>query len=106
MGEVIDKKYIVTMPDGSKWAVPVRVIAQNRAESYAEEGDDSAAVSLEEDTLPLFESDDAEIEDWARNNMDWSDVQEHAEQIKLPTPVTLEDLQSGWVNGEVEVVDG
>jgi hypothetical protein len=106
MGDIIDKKYVVTMPDGSKWAVPVRVIAQNRAESYAGDFDDSADVSLEEDTLPLFESDDAEIEDWARNNMDWSEVVKEAKQVAFPPPMSSDDFQDGWANGEVEVVDG
>jgi hypothetical protein len=27
----------ITMPDGSKWGVPVEMIARNRAEHYAKE---------------------------------------------------------------------
>ena len=30
----------VTMPDGSRWDVPCSVIAKNRAEYYANTGDD------------------------------------------------------------------
>lgn len=93
----------VTMPDGSRWDVPVDVIARNRAAYYADRlhGGDIEK-SLTEDTLPLFESDDYEIEDWAANNMDWSDVQAHARMVE---PAADADYQEGWVNGEKEVVE-
>ena len=55
MKSILDKNYIVTMPDGSQWSVPVVVIATNRAASYADEFDGDTARSLEEDTHPLFE---------------------------------------------------
>jgi len=65
-------KYMtVTMPDGSIYGVPVEMIAHNRAKHYAHEFDGDIRASLEEDTLPLFESDDYEIQDWAVNNMNW-----------------------------------
>jgi CspA family cold shock protein len=32
------KAILVTMPDGSKWLVPARVVAENRAKYYAEKG--------------------------------------------------------------------
>jgi len=90
-------QYITTMPDGSKWAVPVLVIAKNRAKAYAHEYGGDESLSLSEDTKPLFESDDFEIEDWAQNNMNWSDVKESATMITGPTPV---DFDEGWMNGE------
>jgi len=95
-----DKKYIVTMPDGSKWAVPVLAIASDRAAHYADEFDGNTAVSLEEDTLPLFESDPFECADWAKNNMNWDEVCDLAEKLDEPEPP---DYQEGWVNGEWEV---
>ena len=97
---VLKKKLVTTMPDGSKWAVPVEVIANNRAKEYADEFDDDIARSLTEDTAPLFEGDEFEIEDWAANNMDWDDVCDHAECIELADC----DYQEGWVNGDKEVV--
>ncbi len=42
-------KYLrVNMPDGSKWDVPVSVIAQNRAAEYAHEFDGDVQKSLDE----------------------------------------------------------
>lgn len=91
---------VVEMPDGSKWAVPVSIIARSRAAHYAHEFDGDVELSLAEDTRPLLESDDYEIHDWAANNMNWSDVKDSARLISEGDC----DYQDGWVNGEYEVV--
>lgn len=96
-------KYLrIEMGDGSKWDVPVSIIARNRAEHYAEEFDGDVEKSLKEDTLPLFEECEYEIEEWAGDNMNWEDVEAHAEQVSKPCPADLED---GWINGEKEVIE-
>jgi hypothetical protein len=95
------KLFVTTMPDGSKWGVPVGKIARNRAECYAREFDGDVERSLNEDSLPLFESDPDAIEDWAANNMNWSDVKVDAVMIQAPHV----DYQDGWMNGEKEIVD-
>lgn len=98
------KNLRITMPDGSKWDIPVSVIALDRAKYYArEEFDGDVERSLAEDTMPLFDSDDYEIEDWAANNMNWSDVEAFATKVNDPTEEI--DYQEGWVNGEKEVVE-
>lgn len=91
----------VDMPDGSKWDVPVSIIAKNRAEHYAHEYDGDVVRSMQEDTLPLFETDPYEIEDWAANNMNWSDVQHVATLAEAGET----DYQEGWINGDKEVVE-
>lgn len=95
-------QYEVEMPDGSRWRIPVEVIARNRATHYAHEFDGDVERSLNEDTGPLFESDDYEIEDWAANNMNWADVQ--AAAVRVADPRTQENYQEGWVNGEKRVI--
>ncbi|WP_287790925.1 hypothetical protein [Atlantibacter sp.] len=97
----INKELQITMPDGSVWAVPVQIIASNRADYYAKEFGGDIQRSLAEDTLPLFRASGYEIEDWAANNMNWSDVQ-HAARCVTPSEV---DYQEGWVNGEKSVVE-
>ena len=91
-------KYMtIKMTDGSKWGVPVEMIAKNRASHYAKDFGGDVERSLAEDTVPLFESDDYAIEDWALNNMNWNDFDGH--QVKLvdaPTP----DFQTSWIIGE------
>lgn len=101
MKSILDKQLVVTMQDGSKWAVPVSVIALNRACSYAKEFGGDTQRSLDEDTIPLFESDSFEIKDWAANNMNWKDVADHAKNIQIKDP---DFYQDGWVNGYKEVV--
>lgn len=62
----------VIFRNGETWSIPVMDIAMNRAEYYAHEFDGDVQRSLNEDTIPLFE-DDFEIEDWAKNCMNWED---------------------------------
>lgn len=95
------KMLTIEMPDGSKWGVPVEVIARSRATHYAHEFGGDVDRSLAEDTMPLFESDDYEVEDWAANNMNWSDVEAQAKMIQAAET----DYQEGWVNGEKAVIE-
>lgn len=90
------EKLTTVMPDGSVWAVPVSIIAENRATHYAYEYGGDVKLSLSDDTIPLFESDDYEIEDWAVNNMNWSDFDGHQEKISD----SKIDFQEGWAEGE------
>ena len=95
-----NKAYIVTMPDESRWSIPVAVIAFDRAKHYREEFNNSIQESLNEDTIPLFNSDKYEIHDWASNNMNWEDVREYATQ---EVGAIACDYQEGWVNGDYEL---
>lgn len=94
-------KYLrVKMEDGSEYDIPVNVIAENRAEYYSDEFDNDLQRSLKEDTMPLFESDNYKIEDWAANNMNWSDVESIAVKISNESV----DFQEGWINGDKKIV--
>jgi hypothetical protein len=89
------------MTNGDRWAVSVRVIAENRARVYIEEHDGDLPRALD-NTVEFFES-EYEIEDWAANNMNWDDVKEHAFLYeKNSEPI---DWQESWVNGEHEILD-
>lgn len=93
------EKYLrVTMPDGSKWDVPARLIAENRAKHYADDPDSSY-----EEEYEFTMSDDFELKDWAANNMDWDDVKEFA--VKAPIEPIEPDFLEGWINGEKEIVE-
>lgn len=91
----------IEMPDGSKWGVPVEIIARDRAKYYAHEFDGDIERSMAEDTIPLFDGDDYTVEDWASNNMNWSEVQSQAVKIQDPEI----DYQEGWINGEKRVIE-
>lgn len=99
---ILEKYLMVQMPDESKWAVPIRLIAEDRASAYAKHDEISFDESLNEDTVPLFESDDYEIHDWAANNMNWNEVKEHAICVETDHET---DYQEGWCNGEYTIID-
>jgi hypothetical protein len=96
----MSKQIQVEMPDGSIWAVPVSVIALNRAEYYKYEFDGDVIRSLAEDTMPLFDDDDSSIEEWAANNMNWDDVKSVAVMVSYGEC----DFQEGWCNGNKYIV--
>jgi len=100
----LGNKYLrITMPNGSKWDVPVMLIARNRAEHYKSEFGNDIERSLKEDTIPLFESDKFEIEDWAANNMNWDEVKAQAGRVESEEEEV--DWEEGWCNGEKEIVE-
>ena len=88
--------YQVEMSDGSRWNVPVQVIADSRDEFYREDEEDTIG-SIRDGRLS-----DSEIQDWAGNDMNWSDVQEFA--VKAETPAKNIDWEDGWCNGFQEIV--
>ena len=92
------EKYLrVTMPDGSKWDVPARLVAENRAKYYAKNDPDTTY----EEEFEFTMSDEYELFDWAADNMNWEDVEEFAVRHLGPYDT---DFQEGWVNGEKEIV--
>lgn len=92
-----EQQLVVTMPDGSQWAVPVRVIADHHAKHYAHQYADDAHAALNFKTGPLFDSDRQAIVDWAEGSMNWEDVKAHAVQLHSANFI---DYQVGWVNGD------
>lgn len=95
------KYYVTTMTDGSKWGVPAEIIAQNRAEYYAEHDPDTTYQEEFDAMMQWFDTGDFEFEDWAQNNMNWSDVQNHAVMLE-PATQPLIDWDECWMNGEHE----
>ena len=82
------QKYLrITMPDNSKWDVPITVIANHRAEYFGE-------------NYPKI-SDKYALLDWAANNMNWEDVVLQAQKVLEPDV----DYQEGWINGKKEIIE-
>jgi hypothetical protein len=91
------KVICVTMPDGSHWAVPAKIVAHQRATYYAQKGD-----SYHEEYGYTMSQDD-ELLDWAANNMNWDDVRGDA--WPLPARDKPVDYQEGWANGDKQVIE-
>ncbi len=99
------KKFIfIDMPDCLTYCIPVEVIARNRAKYYAHEYDGDVIQSLIDDTIPLFLEDDYEIKDWAKNNMNWKEVEKFAVIVGKPD-IDDYDYQDTWVNGEFKILE-
>lgn len=87
------------MPDGSKWDVPVHLIAHDRAKYY---GDNSNPEDSYDDEYAFAIDNEEVLQDWAENNMDWSDVRPQAIKVEAASEVDYDD---GWVNGEKDFVE-
>lgn len=112
-------KYIrVIMPDLSKWDIPAKVIAENRAKYYADREVEDCVKSLGtgqivppllwnktfQEEYKITMEDEYELKDWLSNNMNWNDVKDEAEKIS-EMELANEDLQEGIVNGEKEIIE-
>jgi hypothetical protein len=101
------EKYLrVTMDDGSKWDIPAKIIAINRATYYMEEDfkqpdNELTKEEIYDCTFTDTMVDDSDLIDWAVNNMNWSDVQAYA--VKVSTKEI--DFRESWLNGEKEVIE-
>lgn len=90
--------YIVTMPNGDQYGVPAEVIADNYAKHYESLGEDYQ--ENYDAMIHWFDTNDFEFADWAKNNMDWSDVKDKA--VLVGSKKEEPDFEDGWVNGEYE----
>ena len=98
----LKRYYVITTESGKRWGIPAEVIAKNRADYYAEIDPDTTWQEEYDAMVRWFDEKDYEFADWAKNNMDWSDVEEHA--IQLSGAKKHDEIQECWVNGEYEYV--
>lgn len=101
----VEKYLRVTMPDGSKYDVPAKLIAEDRAKYYAKLDSERGDADYDEAYRNEFDftmENDFELKDWAANNMNWDDVKDHAVKVEEVVEV---DFQEGWVNGPKDIVE-
>ena len=103
------EKYLrITMPNGSKWDVPVKLIAEDRAKYFAirdtKRNKGPVYDKAFKEQFDNIMADDYAIHDWAANNMDWADVKDVAKKAEF-NPLTDKDFQKGWVSGDYEVIE-
>lgn len=100
MNPILKKRYYIKMSDGAVYAIPMIEIAMDRAEKLMSQFDDDLAIALE-DTLVLFEKDESKIEQWAKEQIDWSEIQGHAVLI---TPAdSTKTYHFDWKDKEVKI---
>ena len=98
------KNYMsVEFSDGSIFRIPIGIIALARADYFAKkEGEDDPVKysTIYEEEYQYTLSSDAELLDWAANNMNWSDVEEYAIQVDQKDI----DFEKEWPNTVKAVV--
>lgn len=98
----IQKPYLEFIgADGATWAVPASVIAEDKARYYSSKPEPEFPY---EEELKMALEDDAELVDWAKNNLDWNDVRVHAVCIEPAPSPDDEDWQEAWLTAEFEVI--
>lgn len=92
----------VRFSNGDLFAIPARVIAEDRANYYADlDGYDLNSNEWEAEIVYAL-NDDYEIEDWAANNMNWSDLEPHSKRINSDEEFDYDD---GWTDADIELTD-
>lgn len=94
---------VVEFSDGSRWEVSARLIAESRAKYYAKldsergDGEYDGVLAIE---MEHALTDEYELIDWAKNNMNWSDVEKFATELPRYKHI---DKQAEWPNADMEV---
>lgn len=92
-------KYIEYETNKGKYRVPLKIIAINRTEYYAEnDGFEKDSVEWEEE-MDFIMNDDFEAIDWLGNNMDLEDIKKFSEKIEI------EDQEEMWDNESFNIVE-
>jgi hypothetical protein len=88
------QEYIkIKFPNGHKFLVPIRIVAHNRAKHYAPfivdiknfKGDDKIEATKYREYYESTLNPDVAL-DWIKNEMDWLDIQPHAERVDYDEP--------------------
>lgn len=95
------KYYAVKMENGETWGVPAEKIADIYAKDYAESGEDYQENF--DAMMEWFDKKDYEFSDYAKNNIDWSDIKDSA--VLLSKDEEDFDYEDGWMNGESKYIN-
>lgn len=98
-------KYLfIEFSNGEVFKVPAEIVAEDRADYYAEldsdRYDDTTYEEVFEDEKEHALSDRLELLDWAGNNMDWEDFEDEAEKVDLDRSISYEDA---FTNADLSV---
>lgn len=87
--------------NGDLFTVPAKIIAENRADYYSTiDGYDIGSNDwLKEVEYAL--DDEYELKDWITGNMDWQDLEPHAE--KIDEEIDEFNYENGFLNAEIEL---
>ena len=88
----------IRFSNGDLFAIPARVVAENRADYYADlDGYDIGSNEWEAEILSALNN-EFEIEDWAGNSMDWKDLEPYAKKMSIEEF----DYEEEWPDADLE----
>ena len=91
----------VRFANGDLFAIPARIIAEDRATYYADlDGYEVNSNEWEAEIITAL-NDEFEIEDWAGNEMNWDQLEPYA--VKINTGEF--DYEDGWSDADIELTD-
>lgn len=94
----------IAFTSGPVFEIPTDVIAKNRAATMREMHADEFPTESDamRDTVEYFTDDNAMIEDWARNNMNWStDLEPSARLIRFTPPALDHVNDAEWSHNDM-----
>lgn len=80
----------IAFPAGHVYELPTELVARNRAQAMQQLHPQTfpTVEAALEDTVEYFREDQLAVEDWAKSNMNWDEIQPHARLIRFnPPPV-------------------
>jgi hypothetical protein len=89
----------VEMDDASVWVVDPEPIARDRANYYMVKDGFEVGSDEWQSEYDYTLNDEAELIDWAKNNMEWGDLK--AVMVREPQPAYSE----GWLDAHVSLVE-
>jgi len=93
------KVLVVHFEDGKSFTVPAEFVAKNRADYYVSVDPEASRIGEIEYAL----ADEFELLDWARNNLNWVDVEDAAKPYWESDNQLEETYDAQWPNAEMEV---
>lgn len=87
----------IEFSNGEVWRIPAEVIAEQRAEYYADREEEPGTEEWKElfqEEMEFTLNNEYELKDWASNNMNWVHVKDSAEKVEEQEL----DKEDEWVN--------
>lgn len=97
----MERYYVVKMENGENWGIPAYIIAENKADYYFDRGNNEWNKEYDA-MMELFDDGSYKFSDWAKDNMDWCEVEDYA--VLLNKSSIEPDYQECWMNGEYEFI--
>jgi hypothetical protein len=95
-----DRNIKIRFPNGEIFYISGIVIAESRANYYSDIDDYEIGSSEWDAEVQFALNSEFELEDWMRNNMNWSDIEPHARKEEAEEEI---DYDSLYFDADIEI---